>query len=109
MHIIFLEDSELRRTLQSLACGRARVLIKNPKSKDVDDGDKFTFNDDFRHQLFRIRINQIQMKETVFCILHYKMYSPWLREEAMSYYVSENSVLLMIAGLHLLKTTSASC
>uniref|UniRef100_F6RJJ1 Cullin-4B n=1 Tax=Xenopus tropicalis TaxID=8364 RepID=F6RJJ1_XENTR len=60
-----IEDSELRRTLQSLACGRARVLVKSPKSKDVDDGDKFTFNDDFRHQLFRIRINQIQMKETV--------------------------------------------
>ncbi|KAM3910450.1 cullin-4B [Leptodactylus fuscus] len=60
-----IEDSELRRTLQSLACGRARVLTKNPKSKDVDDGDKFTFNDDFKHQLFRIRINQIQMKETV--------------------------------------------
>ncbi|XP_053555260.1 cullin-4B [Bombina bombina] len=60
-----IEDGELRRTLQSLACGRARVLHKNPKSKDVDDGDKFTFNDDFRHQLFRIRINQIQMKETV--------------------------------------------
>ncbi|XP_063288162.1 cullin-4B [Pelobates fuscus] len=60
-----IEDSELRRTLQSLACGRARVLVKYPKSKDVDDGDKFTFNDDFRHQLFRIRINQIQMKETV--------------------------------------------
>ncbi|KAM4663007.1 cullin-4B [Discoglossus pictus] len=60
-----IEDGELRRTLQSLACGRARVLVKIPKSKDVDDGDKFTFNDDFRHQLFRIRINQIQMKETV--------------------------------------------
>ncbi|XP_056396008.1 cullin-4B-like isoform X2 [Hyla sarda] len=60
-----IEDSELRRTLQSLACGRARVLTKNPRSKDVDDGDKFTFNDDFKHQLFRIRINQIQMKETV--------------------------------------------
>lgn len=60
-----IEDSELRRTLQSLACGRARVLTKVPKSKDVDDGDKFTFNDDFKHQLFRIRINQIQMKETV--------------------------------------------
>ncbi|KAM5146301.1 cullin-4B [Mantella aurantiaca] len=60
-----IEDSELRRTLQSLACGRARVLVKTPKSKDVDDGDKFVFNDDFRHQLFRIRINQIQMKETV--------------------------------------------
>uniref|UniRef100_A0A8D2NU67 Cullin 4A n=1 Tax=Zosterops lateralis melanops TaxID=1220523 RepID=A0A8D2NU67_ZOSLA len=65
-----VEDSELRRTLQSLACGKARVLIKNPKGKDVEDGDKFIFNGDFKHKLFRIKINQIQMKETVrtFCI-----------------------------------------
>ncbi|EMP31933.1 Cullin-4A [Chelonia mydas] len=60
-----MEDSELRRTLQSLACGKARVLIKNPKGKDVEDGDKFIFNGDFKHKLFRIKINQIQMKETV--------------------------------------------
>ncbi|NXJ77405.1 CUL4A protein, partial [Trogon melanurus] len=60
-----VEDSELRRTLQSLACGKARVLIKNPKGKDVEDGDKFIFNGDFKHKLFRIKINQIQMKETV--------------------------------------------
>ncbi|KAG2457287.1 CUL4A protein, partial [Polypterus senegalus] len=60
-----IEDSELRRTLQSLACGKARVLIKNPKGKDVEDEDKFLFNSDFKHKLFRIKINQIQMKETV--------------------------------------------
>ncbi|CAH2223460.1 cullin-4A [Pelobates cultripes] len=60
-----IEDSELRRTLQSLACGKARVLNKMPKSKDVEDGDKFSFNGDFKHKLYRIKINQIQMKETV--------------------------------------------
>ncbi|MBN3287067.1 CUL4B protein, partial [Polyodon spathula] len=60
-----IEDGELRRTLQSLACGKARVISKSPKSKDVEDGDKFTCNDDFKHKLFRIKINQIQMKETV--------------------------------------------
>uniref|UniRef100_A0A2K5Q096 Cullin-4B n=1 Tax=Cebus imitator TaxID=2715852 RepID=A0A2K5Q096_CEBIM len=60
-----IEDGELRRTLQSLACGKARVLAKNPKGKDIEDGDKFICNDDFRHKLFRIKINQIQMKETV--------------------------------------------
>uniref|UniRef100_A0A8C2YZT4 Cullin 4B n=1 Tax=Cyclopterus lumpus TaxID=8103 RepID=A0A8C2YZT4_CYCLU len=59
-----IEESELRRTLQSLACGKARVLTKIPKSKDVEDGDKFSCNDDFKHKLFRIKINQIQMKET---------------------------------------------
>ncbi|KAF0884853.1 CUL4A protein, partial [Crocuta crocuta] len=60
-----IEDGELRRTLQSLACGKARVLVKSPKGKEVEDGDTFTFNGEFKHKLFRIKINQIQMKETV--------------------------------------------
>ncbi|KAI2668844.1 Cullin-4A [Labeo rohita] len=60
-----IEDGELKRTLQSLACGKARVLNKTPRGKDVEDGDRFHFNSDFRHKLFRIKINQIQMKETV--------------------------------------------
>uniref|UniRef100_A0A1B6CF55 Cullin-4A n=1 Tax=Clastoptera arizonana TaxID=38151 RepID=A0A1B6CF55_9HEMI len=59
-----IEVSELRRTLQSLACGKARVLTKNPKGREIEDGDKFTFNPDFTNKLFRIKINQIQMKET---------------------------------------------
>ncbi|KAL1282926.1 hypothetical protein QQF64_001729 [Cirrhinus molitorella] len=60
-----IEDGELKRTLQSLACGKARVLNKIPRGKDVEDADRFNFNADFRHKLFRIKINQIQMKETV--------------------------------------------
>ncbi|XP_019776530.1 cullin-4A [Delphinus delphis] len=60
-----IEGSELRRTLQSLACGRARVLIKSPRGREVEDGDRFVFNGEFKHKLFRIKINQIQMKETV--------------------------------------------
>lgn len=59
-----IEDSELRRTLQSLACGKARVLQKTPRGRDVEDGDRFTFNHEFSNKLFRIKINQIQMKET---------------------------------------------
>lgn len=63
-----IEDGELRRTLQSLACGKARVLQKNPKGRDVADNDRFLFNAEFQNKLFRIKINQIQMKETVsFC------------------------------------------
>ncbi|KOX71193.1 Cullin-4B [Melipona quadrifasciata] len=59
-----IEDGELRRTLQSLACGKARVLQKNPRGRDVADNDRFVFNADFTNKLFRIKINQIQMKET---------------------------------------------
>lgn len=60
-----IEDGELRRTLQSLACGRARVITKTPKGRDIEDRDQFDFNNEFVNKLFRIKINQIQMKETV--------------------------------------------
>lgn len=60
-----IEDKELRRTLQSLACGKVRVLQKQPKGRDVEDEDQFVFNDDFNAPLFRIKVNAIQMKETV--------------------------------------------
>lgn len=62
---ISFQDGELRRTLQSLACGKARVISKIPRGREVDDKDKFQFNNEFTNKLFRIKINQIQMKETV--------------------------------------------
>ena len=57
-------DEELRRTLQSLAMGKARVLRKEPKGKDVLDGDAFHFNADFKDPLLRLKINTIQVHET---------------------------------------------
>ncbi|KAJ9558307.1 hypothetical protein OSB04_012921 [Centaurea solstitialis] len=60
-----IEDKELRRTLQSLACGKVRVLQKIPKGREVDDTDSFTFNDGFTAPLYRIKVNAIQLKETV--------------------------------------------
>ena len=59
------EDGDLRRTLQSLSLGKARVLTKHPKSKEVADSDQFTFNSEFKHRMCRIKINQVQLKETV--------------------------------------------
>ncbi|KAJ4901519.1 Cullin-4 [Raphanus sativus] len=60
-----IEDKELRSTLQSLACGKVRVLQKYPKGRDVQDGDEFDFNDTFTALLYCIKVNAIQMKETV--------------------------------------------
>ncbi|RAL50260.1 hypothetical protein DM860_007934 [Cuscuta australis] len=60
-----IEDKELRRTLQSLACGKVRVLQKTPKGRDVEDDDTFMFNDQFTAPLYRIKVNAIQLKETV--------------------------------------------
>ena len=59
-----IEAGELRRTLQSLALGQVRVLRKAPKGREVEDGDTFTFNSDFSHALMKIKVNQIQLKET---------------------------------------------
>ena len=58
------DDKELERTLQSLACGKVRVLQKIPKGRDVSPTDSFRFNADFSHALYRIKINTIQMRES---------------------------------------------
>uniref|UniRef100_A0A8I3PS79 Cullin-4B n=1 Tax=Canis lupus familiaris TaxID=9615 RepID=A0A8I3PS79_CANLF len=58
-----IEDSELRRTLQSLACGKARVLVKSPKGKEVEDGDTFMFNGEFKHKVVE---EQVSTTERVF-------------------------------------------
>lgn len=48
-----------------MACAlQVRVLVKEPKGREVDDTDVFRYNADFTERLFRIKINSIQMKET---------------------------------------------
>lgn len=54
----------MKRTLQSLACAKYRVLTKIPKGKDVNPTDEFTYNANFSDAKMRIKINQIQLKET---------------------------------------------
>ena len=57
-----LPESDLQRTLQSLACGKFRILTKHPKSRDVTPNDSFSFNDTFTSPLARIKIMQIASK-----------------------------------------------
>lgn len=59
-----LKDVELQRTLQSLACAKYRPLLKSPKGRDVNPGDKFVVDLSFQETRARIKINQIQLKET---------------------------------------------
>ncbi|KAI2789890.1 hypothetical protein POX_d05389 [Penicillium oxalicum] len=59
-----LSDPELKRTLQSLACAKYRVLTKTPKGKEVETTDVFSYNTGFSDAKMRIKINQIQLKET---------------------------------------------
>ena len=61
-----LEERELKRTLQSLACGQipTRVLRKEPQGKEVNEGDEFSVNEGLKNDRKRIRVNMIQMTET---------------------------------------------
>jgi len=59
-----LEEKELKRSLQSLACAKVRILNKEPKSRDVNDDDVFQVNAALNERLFRIKVNSIQIKET---------------------------------------------
>ncbi|KAL2752787.1 hypothetical protein ACRALDRAFT_1036580 [Sodiomyces alcalophilus JCM 7366] len=59
-----LQGADLERTLQSLACGRVRVLTKHPRGRDVNPTDTFTINKNFSDPKIKIKINQIQLKET---------------------------------------------
>ncbi|KAJ1908206.1 hypothetical protein IWQ60_011718 [Tieghemiomyces parasiticus] len=55
------DDDELIRTLQSLACGKYRVLTKTPLGREVIPAtDAFTVNREFSAPLFRLRISTIQ-------------------------------------------------
>jgi cullin 3 len=47
---------ELKRALQSLACGRHRVLTKSPRGREVSETDVFNFNSGFTNPLARVRI-----------------------------------------------------
>ncbi|KAJ2565954.1 Cullin-4A [Coemansia sp. RSA 1813] len=58
-----LEGPELRRILQSLSCGKHRVLVKEPRGKTVSEADKFYFNAKFSSPHVRIKISQVLTKE----------------------------------------------
>jgi cullin-4 len=51
--------------LQTLACGKKKVLKKLPLGKDVNDGDVFKFNADFDDPHAKVHINSIQAKVSV--------------------------------------------
>ncbi|CDH58031.1 cullin-domain-containing protein [Lichtheimia corymbifera JMRC:FSU:9682] len=54
-----IPDQDLKRTLQSLACAKFKILLKESKGRDVNPGDKFIFNDAFTANLARIKIQTV--------------------------------------------------
>ncbi|KAI0651243.1 Cullin-4B [Trametes meyenii] len=57
-------DIKAQTRLGALACGKKRVLKKEPAGKEVNATDVFRFNADFMDARFQVHINSIQAKET---------------------------------------------
>ncbi|KAJ8359099.1 hypothetical protein SKAU_G00156240 [Synaphobranchus kaupii] len=60
-----IPERELVRALQSLACGKTtqRVLTKEPRSKEIENGHVFTVNDQFSSKLHRVKIQTVAAKQ----------------------------------------------
>lgn len=59
-----IPERDLIRALQSLAMGKAtqRVLIKSPRTKDIEPTHEFCVNDSFTSKLHRVKIQTVAAK-----------------------------------------------
>eukprot|EP01024_Parvocaulis_polyphysoides_P051607 TRINITY_DN508_c0_g1_i8.p1 TRINITY_DN508_c0_g1~~TRINITY_DN508_c0_g1_i8.p1 ORF type:complete len:195 (+),score=16.58 TRINITY_DN508_c0_g1_i8:18-602(+) len=55
-----IPDADLRRNLQSLSLVKGKnVLKKSPLSKEVNNDDKFSFNEGFQSKLYKVKIGTV--------------------------------------------------
>ncbi|EIN13362.1 Cullin-4B [Punctularia strigosozonata HHB-11173 SS5] len=59
-----MDPTELKRVLQSLACGKKKVLLKVPPSRDVGDKDVFRYNGEFTDPKHKVHISSILAQDT---------------------------------------------
>ena len=60
-----IPDRELTRALQPLALGKAsqRILVKHPKTKDIEASHVFMVNETFSSQFHRVKIQQASARQ----------------------------------------------
>ena len=81
----WLDDAELRRVLQSLACAKKKVLKKLPPGRDVHDADIFKFNADFDDPRPKVHINSIQVKVSVHPFLIFPCFKSYIVMDCIIY------------------------
>ena len=59
-----INEKDLQRALLPLAMGKSsqRILLKEPKTKEIQPTDRFLVNDSFTSKLYRVKINPITAK-----------------------------------------------
>merc|ERR1711884_592760 len=60
-----IPDRELTRALQPLALGKAnqRILVKHPKTKEIEPTHTFMVNETFTSQFHRVKIQQASARQ----------------------------------------------
>jgi len=55
-----IPENDLKRNLQSLAVApKTRFLVKEPMSREINPGDRFSFNENFSSKIIKIRVGVI--------------------------------------------------
>lgn len=54
-----LPERDLKRILQSLACAKYKILRKDPPTRTIGTGDRFSFNHAFTDKLVRIKVQTV--------------------------------------------------
>jgi hypothetical protein len=55
-----IPPSDLARNLQSLAVAqKTRFLVKEPMSREINPGDRFSFNENFKSQFVKIKVGVV--------------------------------------------------
>ncbi|CAO3632702.1 unnamed protein product [Mucor fragilis] len=60
-----ITDQDLKRTLQSLACAKYKILVKTSKGRDILEHDSFSFNHEFSSNMARIKIQALASRDKV--------------------------------------------
>ncbi|KAI9297869.1 Cullin-domain-containing protein [Neoconidiobolus thromboides FSU 785] len=60
-----IENDQLKLILASLSSNRIQLLFKSPDRHVFSDRDVYTFNEDFESPAQRIKVNALQLKDTV--------------------------------------------
>lgn len=58
-----IPDEALQRTLLSLSLGKVRLLLKERKTKEIDNDEVFALNEGFTSKLIRIRVQTISSRK----------------------------------------------
>lgn len=59
-----IPEKELKRSLLALCLGKDKLIVKEEKSKNILDTEKFQWNAKFKSGTVRIRVGQVAVKES---------------------------------------------